>query len=85
VLDYSASIEVGSRKKFALWALMQMVNNYVSYEDRIGYVRFNTNVYVEFELQSMLNEQHGTFIRNHIRSTEWKTAEGILYLISLFK
>lgn len=49
-MDFSESMKYGNRKKYGLWTMLEMVKHHIGFEDRIAYLRFNTNIYHEFEL-----------------------------------
>jgi hypothetical protein len=69
-MDFSESMKYGNRKKYGLWTMLEMVKHHIGYEDRIAYLRFNTNIYHEFELQPLINAEHATYLKNHIYASK---------------
>lgn len=67
VLDYSASMEQGKRKKYALNAFLDIFEDYLEQTDRVAFIRFNQNVNIVFEL----NEKgiNYKYLKQHIEAT----------------
>lgn len=49
-LDFSSSMEYHSKKNHSIKALLKIFDNYMKSDDRIGFMTFNENVKVIFEL-----------------------------------
>lgn len=48
-MDYSGSME-NIKKEFAIQGILQVFDKYLQEEDRLGFVRFNQNIEVVFDL-----------------------------------
>jgi Mg-chelatase subunit ChlD len=50
LMDFSQSMEINSRVKFAINAYLEFFDNYLFEKDRIAMLRFNNMIHIDFEL-----------------------------------
>ena len=50
MLDQSESMDFLNKKLYAIREILRFYDNYMEISDRIGFMRFNKNVFIDFEL-----------------------------------
>ncbi len=73
-MDFSQSMEINSRVKFAINAYLEFFDNYLFEKDRIAMLRFNNMIHIDFELNQ--KGQNEVFLRRSIQDIIDKEPKG---------
>lgn len=79
LLDMSESMDYMSKKLYAIKEILRFFDDYMVPNDKIAFMRFNQNFYVDFELQER-GEGLNVYLRNVIQKADDIVPRGTTYL-----
>lgn len=75
MLDVSESMDFLNKKLYAIREILTFFDEFMSPQDRIGFMRFNQNCYMDFDL-NIREEGMNVYLRNVIQKANDFEPEG---------